>query len=161
MAIYTSRYQNKELCSDKYTIVGITRGKPKFHLDYILSGNIMDIAPPGWLFNEYNRKIFEEKYRQNIERIGISKISMQLAMYERYEKDVVLCCYEDVRKPNEWCHRLVFADWWLEKTGEKIIELVDNSSIVIKKARADKEKEIKKSETGEPPEAPYIQITFT
>lgn len=57
-------------------------------------------------------------------------------------KDVVLCCYEDVRKPNEWCHRLVFAEWWYEKTGEKIEELPDPSPIPgVKKAKKKREEE--------------------
>ena len=72
--IYTSRYQNPELGSGAYTVVGITRGKPKFQLPYILYGNIIEIAPPGWLFNEYNREAFTGKYRQNIEKTGVGNI---------------------------------------------------------------------------------------
>ena len=54
--IYTSRYSNPELKTGNYTVVGITRGAPKFPLRYTLAGNIMEIAPPGYLFNEYNRE---------------------------------------------------------------------------------------------------------
>ena len=46
----------------------------------------------------------------------------------------MLCCYEDVRIPNEWCHRLIFTEWWLSKTGEAIPELKDVSPIKIKSA---------------------------
>ena len=48
--IYTSRYSNPELKTGNYTVVGITRGAPKFPLRYTLAGNIMEIAPPGYLF---------------------------------------------------------------------------------------------------------------
>ena len=105
--IYTSRYQNPELATGHYTVVGVTRGKPKFPLKYPLAGNIMEIAPPGYLFNEYDRGRFTPRYFQHMDRQGVDKIVRILAGYERLGKDVVLCCFEDVRKPNEWCHRLV------------------------------------------------------
>lgn len=38
-------------------------------------------------------------------------------------KDIVLLCFEDLTKPGEWCHRCVFAEWWQNKTGQKINEL--------------------------------------
>lgn len=127
--IYTSRYQNPELATGRYTVVGITRGKPKFPLKYPLAGNIIEIAPPGYLFNEYNRARFTPPYFQHMDRQGVRKIAHILAGYEKLGKDVVLCCFEDVRKPDEWCHRLVFAEWWLSRTGEEIPELPDPSPV--------------------------------
>lgn len=133
--IYTSRYQNPELATGHYTVVGVTRGKPKFPLKYPLAGNIMEIAPPGYLFNEYDRGRFTPRYFQHMDRQGVDKIVRILAGYERLGKDVVLCCFEDVRKPNEWCHRLVFAEWWFKRTGEAIPELPDPSPVPgVKKA---------------------------
>lgn len=127
--IYTSRYQNPELATGRYTVVGITRGKPKFPLNYLLAGNIIEIAPPGYLFNEYNRARFTPRYFQHMDQQGVRKIVHILAGYEKLGKDVVLCCFEDVRKPGEWCHRLVFAEWWLSRTGEVIPELPDPSPV--------------------------------
>ena len=118
--IYTSRYSNPELKTGNYTVVGITRGAPKFPLRYTLAGNIMEIAPPGYLFNEYNRERFTPPYFQHMDRVGTARIAQILQHYEDMGKPVVLCCYEDVRKPGEWCHRLVFAEWWLQRTGEMI-----------------------------------------
>lgn len=125
--IYTSRYSNPELKTGKYTVVGITRGAPKFPLQYRLDGNIMDIAPPGYLFNEYNRARFTPAYFRHMDKTGVNRIAQILRGYEAMGKPVVLCCYEDVRKPNEWCHRLVFAEWWMSRTGEVIEELPDPS----------------------------------
>lgn len=125
--IYTSRYSNPELKTGKYTVVGITRGAPKFPLQYRLDGNIMDIAPPGYLFNEYDRARFTPAYFRHMDKTGVNQIAQILRGYEAMGKPVVLCCYEDVRKPNEWCHRLVFAEWWMSRTGEVIEELPDPS----------------------------------
>lgn len=125
--IYTSRYQNRELATGHYTVVGITRGRPKFPLKYTLEGNIIEIAPPGYLFNEYNRARFTPPYFRHLDNVGKDKIVRILDRYEALGKDVVLCCFEDVRKPNEWCHRLVFAEWYKARTGIVIPELKDPS----------------------------------
>jgi hypothetical protein len=160
MMIYTSRYQNPALRDGNYTVVGVTRGAPKFPLPYTLSGNIMEIAPPGWLFNEYDREVFTRKYRQNIEKIGVKRIFNILHRYEALGKDVVLCCYEDVRKPGEWCHRQVFAEWWLDKTGEIIEELPDPSDIGggKKKTRSEMETAEKTSDVPKEPEPRQLNL---
>ena len=55
---------------------------------------------------------------------------------EQPDKDIVLLCYEDVRKgESDWCHRTMFAKWWFEKTGEVIPELPDPSTPKISKAK--------------------------
>ncbi len=150
--IYTSRYSNPELRTGKYTVVGVTRGQPKFKLGYELAGNIIEIAPPGYLFNEYDRKRFTPQYFKHMDRIGAKRISNILSAYQGIapEKDVVLCCFEDVRIPGEWCHRLVFAEWWYERTGEKIEELQDQSPVkglcgphkAVTKAQPDRQKTV-------------------
>ncbi len=157
--IYTSKYSNPELSSGKYTVVGITRGAPKFPLHYHLDGNIIEIAPPGYLFNEYDRKRFTGPYFKHMDKTGVDRIASILNRYAAKGKDVVLCCFEDVRKPNEWCHRLVFAEWWLQRTGELIEELHDPSEIKkprethVTKRLAETEKQTVKSEPKElPPE---------
>ena len=132
LKIYTSRYSNPELSTGSYTVVGITRGAPKFPLRYQLAGNIMEIAPPGYLFNEYDRSRFTRAYFTNMDRIGVAKVRSILDRYLAQGKDIVLCCYEDVTKPGEWCHRLVFAEWWKARTGQTVEELQDPSTYKAK-----------------------------
>ena len=95
--IYTSRYSNPELKTGNYTVVGITRGAPKFPLRYTLAGNIMEIAPPGYLFNEYNRERFTPPYFQHMDRVGTARIAQ------------------------------ILQHWWPQRTGEMIEELPDPS----------------------------------
>jgi hypothetical protein len=127
--IYTSRFQNPELKTGNYTVVGIVRGLPRFRLGYERAGNIIDIAPPRAIFNIYDKEEFTKPYMAHLDEIGVEKISEQLQQYTALGKDVVLCCYEDVREIGEWCHRQLFAKWWFEKTGEVIAELKDESPI--------------------------------
>lgn len=149
--VYTSRYSNPELATGNYTVVGITRGAPKFPLRYQVVGNIMEIAPPGYLFGEYDRTRFTGSYFKNMDKIGVGKIHTLISKYLNLGKDVVLCCYEDVRKPNEWCHRLVFAEWWLKRTGEVITELQDPSTVKVpREAKPPKPKEPEKAKQEEP-----------
>lgn len=133
-------------------MVGITRGAPKFPLNYELAGNIIEIAPPGYLFNEYERSKFTPAYFRHMDRTGARRIAEILTRYQRLDpkKDVVLCCYEDVRIPGEWCHRLVFAEWWYARTGEQIGELPDPS---VPKGRVGPHKDAKPAQS-EPPREP-------
>lgn len=151
--MFTSRFSNPELYTGKYTVTGIVRGLPRFSLKYKLAGNIIQIAPPGYLFHENDRKIFTRKYFQYMDGQGIVLIQNLLDFYLHRGKDVVLCCYEDVRIPEEWCHRLVFAEWYEKETGIRIEELADTSKIKYPK-------EIKMKEVSGQKQPEYKQITL-
>lgn len=128
MAIYTSRYSNKELQSDKYYPVGISLGTPKFSLGYELRGHCYSLAPKGYMFN-LEPEPFKEAYYKKLYNIGSEKIKDMVIRFDKAAqqegKELVLLCYEDIRIPSDWCHRSVFADWWAENTGEIIEELID------------------------------------
>ena len=116
--IFTSRYSNPELRSGKYTAVRISLGTPKWKLGYNLDAEMPDLMPFGLLhkFDLYAR----------LDQKGVQRILSQLQRFESLGKDVVLLCYEDIRKgPDDWCHRRTFADWWQQRTGEVIPELYD------------------------------------
>ena len=51
MAIWISRYSNKELQSGKYYPVGISIGTPKFPLGYTLRKQCYSLAPKGYMLN--------------------------------------------------------------------------------------------------------------
>lgn len=146
--LYTSRFSNKELETGKYTVVGVVRSMPRFPVKYRISGDIIQIAPPGYLWNENDRARFREPYFRHLEKSGYPVIGAIIQSYLDEGKDVVLCCYEDVRKPGEWCHRLVFAEWWYEKTGQKIEELPDPSPDPGEKQRKKEEQKRREEESG-------------
>lgn len=148
--IYTSRFSNPELATGKYTVCGIVRGLPKFPLRYTLAGNIIQFAPPGYLFNEYDRERFTPRYFQHMNKtVGKALAQKILDDYLSMGKDVVLCCYEDVRKPKEWCHRLVFAEWYEQQTGIRIEELPDPTEVKTPKSE-NKQIEVPKKEPEKP-----------
>lgn len=136
MAIWISRYSNKELDDDWHYPVGISIGVPKFKLGYRLRKQCYSLAPKGYMLNmDFDR--FKHEYYEKLESIGSDKIIDMVSRMDKEAraegKELVLLCYEDVRIPDNWCHRTMFADWWLDNTGELIRELYDPSELKVKK----------------------------
>ena len=144
MGIYTSRYSNKELADGKYYCVGISIGTPKFKLAYRLE----------------NLEDFKKAYYEKLNGIGKDRIINMVMKMERdaaaQGKDLVLLCYEDVRIPEDWCHRTVFAEWWVENTGEIIEELPDPNPPKGKKVATTS----KKPEVQTKPDDGYQQMSL-
>ena len=148
MAIWTSRYSNKELQSDKYYPVGISIGQPRFRLGYTLREQCYSLAPKGYMLN-MDLERFKTAYYEKLEGIGTEKIiNMVNRLEEKAQsegKELVLLCFEDVRVPEDWCHRTVFAEWWAENTGEIIEELADPTLPKVKKPKEDNKKPVKEA----------------
>lgn len=128
--LYVSRFSNPELRTGKYIAVRISLGAPKWPLGYEIAGEINDLMPFG-LLQINDKALYERKYRERLDRIGIDRIQKQIDAFG-FEKPVVLLCYEDVRDPSQWCHRTMFAQWLLEQTGEIADELPDPSTPKLK-----------------------------
>lgn len=144
MAIYTARYSNKKLREDGYFPVGISLGTPKFPLGYDLRDQCYSLAPKSFMLKmEYEP--YREAYFKKLEDIGADKIIsivQKLDARAREEgKSLVLLCYEDLRNPEKWCHRTLFAEWWQNATGEIIEELEEAEPLKEKKPPAAAPKE--------------------
>lgn len=119
--ICTGRYQELKHHPDKQAI-RITVGYPRFMGAGLPA--IKDLAPYG-LMKETDQARFSEGYVQLLEAKGVARIAQQLndLLASFAPQAIVLCCYEDLTKPGEWCHRQTFSRWWLEQTGEAIGDL--------------------------------------
>lgn len=156
MAIWTSRYSNKELQNGNYYCVGISLGTPKFPLGYQIREQCYSLAPKGYML-KMELEAFKEAYYQKLEGIGTDRIIDMVMRFEQKAsaegKDLVFLCYEDVRIPEDWCHRTVFAQWYAEHTGEIIQELKDPTPPKSKKKPEAKKTESKQpARPSEPPE---------
>lgn len=163
MAIWTSRYTNKELQNGNYYCVGISIGVPKFHLPYEMREQCYSLAPKGYMLR-MELEPFKKAYYEKLEGIGIDKI---INMVQKFDdkanaegKELVLLCYEDVRIPEDWCHRTIFAQWWAEQTGEIIEELADPTPPKGKKAAKPKEDSKKPAEKVEKEDNSYQQMSL-
>lgn len=129
--IYTGRYSDKRLNNDNYFIVGISRGKPKFKIDYTIDTQLYLLAPTRDMWGKIGEE-FTELYvdylNKNIEKICyiVGKLKREA---NSQGKDLVLLCFEDLNK-GKTCHRTRFKNWYEEVTKEEVIELDD---IAVKK----------------------------
>ena len=75
MAIWTSRYSNKELAEhkEKYYCVGISIGTPKFPLGYTLEQQCYSLAPKGYML-KMGKEEYQEAYYKKLEDIGADRI---------------------------------------------------------------------------------------
>jgi len=123
--IWTSRFHNRALRERPDLVkVAITVGKPRWPVGFQFV-ELNWLAPYGNLFRIDDRSKFTVAYFQKMDRIGAKAISKRFQEISETNggKDLVLLCYENLTKPDEWCHRQVFAEWWLRETGEIIEEL--------------------------------------
>jgi len=136
MAIWTSRYSNKELKNGKYYPVGISIGAPKWPLGYELKEQCYSLAPKGYMLN-MDIERFKDAYFEKLDALGSEKVFDIVSRLDKRAqaegKELVLLCYEDVRIPDDWCHRTMFAEWWAINVGEQIAELPDPSEPKVKK----------------------------
>jgi len=67
---------------------------------------------------------FRRAYRHRLHQ-RTPKILAELAeLRADYDGErIVLLCFEDVRKPDQWCHRQLLSEWLTEHLGESIPEL--------------------------------------
>lgn len=138
MAIWTSRYSNQILQNGKYYAVGISLGKPKFHVDYQIMNQLYELAPGGYTLRwDYER--FKRAYFEKLNNLGRRKVENRLLVESSIAhdtgKELVLLCFEDIRKPEEWCHRTLLAEWCRDNLGITINELEDPNPPKLKKSQ--------------------------
>ena len=131
--IYTSRYSNRTLWSGQYYAVGISRGRPKFRLGYRLERQCYDLAPPRDAWGKSTEE-FRRIYLRGLDAMGADRIRDLLADLERRagKRDLVLLCFEDVRDPEQHCHRRYLAEWLSEHLGMSVPELPDPGPVKAK-----------------------------
>lgn len=122
MRIWTSYFANPALkARDDLLKVGIVVYWPRWPLPYDAVPLRLP-APTGPLFRVRDPTEFQRLYFAKLDAIGLDVIRTTLEglSKQRHGRDIVLLCFErDVHE----CHRGDFADWWLEQTGERILEL--------------------------------------
>jgi len=121
MQIYTSRYANRSIEKYHLSVYGISLYHVRHKTAFKIEGYLKELAPTRDMFGlPYN--IYRPKYLAILNKLGVDRIR-ELLLSVTDGKDVVLLCFEDLRKPDKWCHRRIFAEWWQEQTGEKVKEL--------------------------------------
>lgn len=103
-----------------------TAGNPRWPLGYQLAGHAQLITPTRELLAaDLPEDAYEFSYRRLLDGHGIERIYAELVALAGRNGGarLVLLCFDKLDKPGNWCHRVHFARWYLEQTGEEIPEL--------------------------------------
>jgi len=101
--IYTSYYANRKC---KFTKVAISLYPPKWFIGHTMSM----LAPPQHIFNmRQDRAKYTNAFNDYLESLSLIEINDGLRLYDF--ENVALCCFESLRKPGEWCHRTIVAEF--------------------------------------------------
>ncbi len=68
---------------------------------------------------------FVRQYVNRLDQAGADAISTRLQeISDRHDgRPLVLCCFEDLTKPGQTCHRTMLAGWLTERLGAEVREL--------------------------------------
>ena len=117
--ICTSYYASKRITAE-YAAIRISVGHPRWRLAYEIAGNIPVLMPArAWLGMDADA--YEVLYRAKLDAASVGVIRDAIRTIAGLRPSVLLC-FESLAD-GKWCHRRMFAEWWLEKTGEEIPEL--------------------------------------
>lgn len=130
MELYTSYWQNYDLDGLNMVPVGISRGVPRGkkakQLPYRYK-RLPALFPSSdllkrWIAREISPDEYTAVYRGYLDSLGLEEVTAQLKKKgaENGGKPLVLLCF---CVPGEFCHRRVWAGWYLEKTGQEVPEL--------------------------------------
>jgi len=182
--ILTARYMNRTLhepglCEDLVPVC-TSNGMPRFKVPYKDKMATAKQLAPDWAVIQamrsgvLSREEFTQAYRDKLDGLGVRAIRSFLERVvagcgNPSAVGVVLLCFEDIRDEDGFCHRRIFADWWVEKTGEPVGELHETPwgkdlnegkglNVVVKPmSEADKRKAIQRAKDEE---MARLQTTF-
>lgn len=118
MKIYTSYFAKAKALTDLGIVpIGISLYNPKF-----FNGPAIRFLAPtrDMLSDSITTQQYIDKYKDICDKIDMSLFRTLCTQFSQ-GKDIALCCYE---RPEDFCHRHLFADWVKEKFGYEIEEYV-------------------------------------
>ncbi len=132
MKLYTSHWRNQELASLDVVPVGISRSVPRGKQAKVLPyryKRLPALFPSSELFKRWKAGLvgpdeYTRIYRAHLDSLGLEAVTGQLEKKSAGDegKPLVLLCW---CLTGDFCHRRVWADWYLEKTGQEVPELAE------------------------------------
>lgn len=108
------------------TPVRTSNGTPRFALKYDLVHTVREVFP-SWKLVKSNagQDAFRRQYQEGLDDVGVDVFASRFRAISVAEDEprLVLLCFEDISKPDWWCHRTMFAEWWTRETGDEVREL--------------------------------------
>jgi len=124
LTMKTSYYQSKKLNPAKHLVVQTSVGSPRWGTQPEWETEL--IAPPEEILG-LEEMPYTKAYVRHLESVGIAAIRAEMEQLEaeasKTGREVVLCCFEALKKPGQFCHRRIFAWWYHKQTGISTPEL--------------------------------------
>lgn len=122
--VYTCRWSSLKGLPSFVLPVRISIGKPRFIPGADEFPAIHELMPYGILGVD-DQADFTKRFRHRLHRKTPQVIQERFDhLHARYDgRPLVLLCYEDLTKVDQWCHRTIFREWWRDKTGAIIHDL--------------------------------------
>ncbi len=120
----TSYYQNRRIDPARHAVIQTSIGHPRFPKVNYPVANWQEIMPdPEMLAMPF--ETYRTAYRAKLDAAGLDTIRAGLDELAELvaPREPLLCCFEALKKPGQFCHRIFFAEWYSEKTGIQIDEL--------------------------------------
>ena len=126
--LYTSRYFAERVLGLELVVpVRISMRPPLVPLPYKLEETAWSLVPEPWMTGEW--PWLSPTYWRHLDKQGIEKIGKEVAAISgrRGGKALALLDYEDVGPARgHRSLRVVFSQWWEEKGGQKVLELLND-----------------------------------
>jgi hypothetical protein len=96
--------------------VGISRGVPRGHsAGYRMYRRLM----PGPWFASVSAEVYMRRYFDILSKLDPREVLAEI-LELAHGKAPILCCYESLRRPTQWCHRS-FVSAWLADTLQLVV----------------------------------------
>lgn len=118
--IYTSYFAYDRRIPTDVKRVSIARRSPAWWT----GERWLELAPSLSLLMRYRNRIIDQTeycriYIDQLNKLGVFNLAMELSKYCSIDRDLVLYCYE---RPDSFCHRHLLADYMSYHTGIRILE---------------------------------------
>jgi hypothetical protein len=125
LRLFTSRFgAANEIIQSGAVPVRISIGHPRFRLPYQLVEKLPDLMPTRDML-EMAIEPYRSLFVSRLEKAGVESLRAQFeAIAKKHDNpSLVLLCFEDLRKPGQWCHRTMAARWLEHEGFDPIDEL--------------------------------------
>lgn len=85
---------------------------------------ILELAPTREILAVKDVNIYKPLYLARLEQLGFAAFREIIKYHSNnFTEDIVLCCYEGLQKPDQFCHRTMLMEYANTHWGTRITEL--------------------------------------
>lgn len=113
-----------EYTPDMGMAIRASLGTPRWKNPPIPDAYVTELTPRGSYFNAEHDE-FTRMFLAQLDRFGVDHLTDKFTKLAEFGSGapLVFLCFEKQAVNGDVCHRRLFAEWWLERTGVEVPEL--------------------------------------